>query len=44
MESSLDWFTKAVMVLISVAVIGAFVQLFIKASKKQNLNNSKKGE
>lgn len=36
MEASLDWFTKAVMIIISLAVIGAFVQLFIKASKQQN--------
>lgn len=35
MEISLDWFTKAVMIIISLAVIGAFVQLFMKASKQQ---------
>lgn len=35
METSLDWFTKAVMIIVSIAVIGAFVQLFIKASKQQ---------
>lgn len=35
METSLDWFTKTVMIIVSIAVIGAFVQLFIKASKQQ---------
>ncbi len=35
METSLDWFTKTVMIILSIAVIGAFVQLFIKASKQQ---------
>jgi hypothetical protein len=37
METSLDWFTKTIMILISIAVIGAFIQLFIKANKQQKL-------
>lgn len=35
METSLDWFTKAIMITICLVVIGTFVQLFLKASKQQ---------
>ena len=35
METSLNWFTKAIMIAVSLIVIGAFVQLYIKASKQQ---------
>mgnify|MGYP001236359966 CR=1 FL=1 len=36
MSSSIDWLTQAVVILISVAIVGAFVQLFIKANKQRN--------
>jgi hypothetical protein len=36
MSSSVDWLTQAVVILISLAIVGAFAQLFIKASKQRD--------
>jgi hypothetical protein len=36
MTSSIDWLTQAVVILISLAIFGAFVQLFMKANKQRN--------
>ena len=36
MSSSVDWLTQAVVILISLAILGAFIQLFIKANKEKS--------
>ncbi len=35
MNSSIDWLAQAVVILISLAILGAFVHLFLKANKQE---------